>query len=316
MAQAAQRSVFSIYQETGANAGTGSSGVAVYRYRPAAGASTSSVLIAMAAHTINKSMGFFVIDADLKKYTNVDLVLHDRAYDIAIARVKDVPLSMPIATIQHSSKVVENGLPVYVVGWPEMMDFNSVSRGCVRSGAWGINGAVPQILFDAPIFGGNSGGGVFRADNNELIGLVSWLYSLSSGTVNQETLNGAVPASYASEALLRVLKELPLGTSPALATPLEHYSRNTFSMGITTQEYRFSWVNDTNVPNVPVLRQYGHLGVSVVSVPADVGHHLGRGARRQPRQRDQHVQVDRHHPEQAPGRRHPGARHGRALERY
>ena len=109
------------------------------------------------------------------------------------------------------SRLITAGADVYVIGWPELFDHNSISVGCIRSKFWNLSGAMNQLVISAPVFGGNSGGGVFLKATNELLGIVSW------GLGSDETFNGIVPYNVIYEGLLYFMYR------PTLALPSRVY---------------------------------------------------------------------------------------------
>jgi Trypsin-like peptidase domain len=235
------------------------SGIAVHRYRDASGEPTDVILVATAAHVVDSLASFYVMDYRQIKYTQTTTLVMDRGHDIAIVRVAGVPPSHPIAdALQQQRKPLAPGTPLYVVGWPLAMDMHSVTSGVVRSGAWASNGSITQMLVDASIFGGNSGGGIFTSADNQLVGLVSW------GLTGSETFNGAVPGWQVAESLAMVLGMTSSAELPALA-PVSCHDRNSYFLGAVTYPELPQWMA-VDVPDHPMLAHYGVLGYNILTM--------------------------------------------------
>ena len=184
----------------------GGSGVAVWRDYGNAG----TLLVATAYHVVGDHTTFQLMDHQHHVYNDVRVVIADKTYDFALLEVKNVPLDIPCARVRHPSVILTDGVPAYTIGWPKLMDMHSVSSGDIRSASWTLNGVTQNILISVPIFGGNSGGGVFLTDSHECIGVVSW------AVMEQETLNGVVPFTVLYEAILYYMFRPSVGlTAPS-----------------------------------------------------------------------------------------------------
>ena len=236
-------------------------GVIVHRYSDVGGAPTTTVLVATAAHVVRQIQMIDVVfmDASQIKYTDVRVLLIDETYDLAIVRVNGVPTNIPVASLAPTQPrtPLAAGTPVYLVGWPGALDMHSISKGVVRSGAWSIEGTTAHLIVDAPVMGGNSGGGVFSAVDNKLVGVVSW------GLNGKESFNGVVAGWHIGEALAQALSRFPSATSPADPLfPVEYGTRNDYVFGVATLAMRAEWMAD-DMPEHPVLSKYGLLGSTI-----------------------------------------------------
>ncbi len=238
------------FQIVNLSVGAGGTGVAVWR-----DLRNNYLYIATAYHVVEgmESDGIF-IDYLGRKYTNFIYIVLDKTYDFALVELRGVPTQIPTVGIAtRTSTSINYGSDVYVIGWPLLMDSNSVSSGSLRSPRWNANGCMNQLLISAPVFGGNSGGGVFLRSTNELIGVVSW------GLTNDETLNGIVPHTVILEALFYFMYR------PTLSTPVK-VSGESYLFGVEgllidpfTMQY---WLQ----PSFPALSAFGNVGMILLSV--------------------------------------------------
>jgi S1-C subfamily serine protease len=235
----------------GSSLAWGGSGIAVWRNR-----ATLDVFVATAAHVVDThdKHQIFVIDATNKRYSNPVVVLLDRSNDLAIVRVSGLPASFPLAVL---GAVYGKGDDVYVIGWPLLSDVSSVSGGMIRSDRFTNDGVNEVVFIDAPVFGGNSGGGVFLKKTHALVGIVSWKIG------NTESMVAAVPQKFVYQALLTIQYETP-PLDPSAAIP---YYRNHYYLGVGGD--RMSpflsslYLLDSGVEPI---RNRGNGGVRVVSV--------------------------------------------------
>ena len=243
------RSFQATFQIVNLSVGAGGSGVAIWR-----DTSNNYLYIATAYHVVEDMDDGIFIDYLGRKYDNFNYIILDKTYDFAIVELRGAPITIPVIAIAtRGSTGVVYGAGVYVIGWPLLLDTNSVSSGALRSPKWNGNGTMNQLLISAPIFGGNSGGGVFLSATNELIGVVSW------GITSDETMNGIVPYTVILEALLYFMYR------PSLSTPAricgESYILGTEGLLIDpfTMQY---WLQ----PTLPALTGLGSAGFIVLRV--------------------------------------------------
>lgn len=242
------RSYQATFQIINLSVGAGGSGVAVWR-----DSGNNYLYIATAFHVVEDMTSGMFVDYLGRKYTNYNEIILDKTYDFALIELRDVPSNIPTVTIATSRSTITHGADVYVIGWPLLMDSNSVSTGALRSPKWNANGTMNQLLISAPVFGGNSGGGVFLKSSNELLGVVSW------GLTNDETMNGIVPYTIIMEALFYFMYR------PSLTTP-SRISGESYLFGVEgllidpfTMQY---WLQ----PTQPALDVYGSVGAIILSV--------------------------------------------------
>ena len=241
-----QRACVSIINST---VGCGGSGVVVWR-----DTLTNKAYVATAFHVVEGLTSGAIIDASYKKYTSITPVIMDKTYDFALLEVTGLPKEIPSAKLVPPSRLITAGADVYVIGWPELFDHNSISVGCVRSKYWNLSGAMNQIVISAPIFGGNSGGGVFLKATNELLGVVSWGFS------NDETFNGIIPCNVIYEALLYFMYR------PTLVTPSPVYCEG-YYFGARTYACDPFTLESMAITH-PVISTYGAVGMIVCDVTA------------------------------------------------
>lgn len=243
------RSYQATFQIVNLSVGAGGTGVAIWR-----DTGNTYLYIATAYHVVEGMSEGMFIDFQGRKYTDFNYIVLDKTYDFALVELRGVPTSIPVVTLAtRSSTSITYGADVYVIGWPLLMDSNSVSSGSLRSPRWNANGTMNQLLISAPVFGGNSGGGVFLRNSHELIGVVSW------GLTNDETMNGIVPYTVILEALFYFMYR------PSLTTPARTCGES-YLFGIEgvlidpfTMQY---WLQ----PSLPAVSVYGNVGAIVLSV--------------------------------------------------
>lgn len=137
----------------------------------------------------------WLIDDARRRYTPVQIIMRDTMLDLAIIRVHP-PADAPDACVVRVAGSCSDGDPVYCVGWPQVKDTVSVTRGCVRSATYSRCGSLSEILVDCPMLGSwNAGAGVFDDASGALVGIASW------GLAGQETFNGLVPGKSVERAL-------------------------------------------------------------------------------------------------------------------
>lgn len=230
----------------GVSGSFGGSGVAVWRpFR------SNDVYIATAEHVIDLASDqlLFVIDYKRRKYRDYTVIVRDKVHDYALILISGVPNDVP--TVILPGKGITDGVDCYAIGWPLLFDASSISTGCIRSANYTLSGFTSNVLVNCPIFGGNSGGGVFHKYNHTLIGLVSW------GIDAQETLSGLIPSNLIYESLLMVQYEVH-----SLPIP---YETDTFYMGVSTlliDPYDY----DDITPLHPLLADLGRSGVYVMDI--------------------------------------------------
>lgn len=236
------------FQIVNLSVGSGGSGVAVWR-----DTGNNNLYIASAYHVVEDMKQGLFIDYTGKKYTEFNFIVLDKTYDFALIELKGVSTLIRPVSIQNYISKIPLGADVYVIGWPLLMDNNSISSGTVRSTNWNMNGIINQILISAPIFGGNSGGGVFIKETHQLIGVVSW------GIKNNETINGVVPFNIILEALYSFIY------NPNLITPSPINSES-YIFGVSGILIDPFHMNYNLNPTLPQLSQFGSAGMIVLSV--------------------------------------------------
>lgn len=241
-----QKSCVSLVNNT---VGCGGSGVVVWR-----DALNTKSYVATAFHVVEGMIDGFVIDINYKKYKSITPIILDRTYDFALLEVVGLPKEIPVAKIAPPSRLITAGADVYVIGWPELFDHNSISAGCIRSKFWNLSGAMNQILISAPVFGGNSGGGVFLKATNELLGLVSW------GLGSDETFNGIISYNVIYEGLLYFMYR------PTLAVPSRVYCEGYYLGARTYACDPFTLESMISVGSHPVISTYAAVGMIVCDV--------------------------------------------------
>lgn len=243
------RSFQATFQIVNLTAGAGGTGVAVWR-----DTANNYLYIATAYHVVEGMAEGMFVDYTGRKYTTYNYIVLDKTYDFALVEVRGVPTSIPTVILAtRSSAAFTYGADLYVIGWPLLMDTNSVSSGALRSPRWNANGTMNQLLISAPVFGGNSGGGVFLKSTHELIGVVSW------GLVNDETINGIVPFTAIAEALYYFMYRPSLAT-PALTCGESYmFGVQGFLIDPFTMQY---WLQPTH----PSLTECANVGMIVTSV--------------------------------------------------
>jgi S1-C subfamily serine protease len=241
-----QKSCVSIVNNT---VGCGGSGVVVWR-----DALNTKSYVATAFHVVEGMADGSIIDINYKKYKSIVPVILDKTYDFALLEVSGLPKEIPVAKIVPPSRFITAGADVYVIGWPELFDHNSISVGCIRSKFWNLSGAMNQLVISAPVFGGNSGGGVFLKATNELLGLVSW------GLGNDETFNGIIPYNVIYEALLYFMYR------PALAVPSRVYCEGYYLGARTYACDPFTLESMIGVGSHPMISTYAAVGMLVCDV--------------------------------------------------
>ena len=245
--EANQKSCVSIINNT---VGCGGSGVVVWK-----DALTNKAYVATAYHVVEGMADGSLIDCSYKKYKQITPIILDKTYDFALLEVQGIPKDVPAAKIAPPSRLITVGADVYVIGWPELFDHNSISVGCIRSKYWNLSGAMNQIIISAPVFGGNSGGGVFLKATNELLGVVSW------GLGNDETFNGIVPYNVIYEALLYFMYR------PTLALPSRVYCEG-YYFGARTYACDPFTLESMITTSHPVISTYAAAGMIVCDVVA------------------------------------------------
>lgn len=217
---AARRATFQVLAWNPAAAPTtASGGSAVAVFRDTDGAGTGRLYVVTAAHCVppeGSPLQLRLVDHALRRYDAVEVLVADVVLDVAVLRVAGVPLDVPPGAPGESHpafprtlrpyRAAREGEAVYCVGWPRLVDATSFSRGCVRSatGRSLYAASATNLLIDAPIEPGNSGGGVFRAATGELLGVVS--YRLENQSVPW-SIAGVVPMRVLQQAMATVMYE-------------------------------------------------------------------------------------------------------------
>jgi S1-C subfamily serine protease len=160
-----------------------------------------------------------LVDANNKKYVNPEIIILDRSYDFCLLRVPGTS-SFTMANPDRTD-AFETGDPCYAIGFPLTLDANSVSSGVIRSRRWTSTGTLENVLISAPILPGNSGGGVFTSKDNNLIGIVSWVY-VPPGFSPIWTFAGVVSAFIVREALYLLMY------SSIVEYPIRSYAKQYF----------------------------------------------------------------------------------------
>ena len=243
------------------NLSAGGAGVAIWQ-----DSVTKYLYVATAYHVVSSTNKLVLIDYKFRKYSNIRPIILDKTYDFAILEVRDtLPVVNPItiSTVYPSASTLQKGSNVYVIGWPKLYDFNSVSTGCIRSDKWNINGCMNQILIATGVLSGNSGGGVFLADSHECIGVISWGYT------GVDILNGVVPYSVLYESLLFFMYRPSVGLLSASPIFKESYYLGVY--GLTIDPFLLNSlanVNNTTLTSTggSALITYGSAGMIVLTV--------------------------------------------------
>ncbi len=241
-----QKSCVSIVNNT---VGCGGSGVVIWR-----DALNTKSYVATAFHVVEGMTDGSIIDINYKKYKQITPVILDKTYDFALLEVSGLPKDIPVAKIAPPSRLITAGADVYVIGWPELFDHNSISVGCIRSKFWNLSGAMNQLVISAPVFGGNSGGGVFLRATNELLGLVSW------GLGSDETFNGIIPYNVIYEGLLYFMYR------PTLALPSRVYCEGYYFGARTYACDPFTLESMIGAGSHPVISTSAAVGMLVCDV--------------------------------------------------
>lgn len=237
----------------------GGSGVAIWR-----DGSNRYIYIATAYHVVEQVENHALVCIDYKGFRHNDyrFIVLDKTYDFALIELRGVPSYVPHATLltPYADKVLLPGDNIYVVGWPLAIDANSVSNGALRSCRWTLNGTMNQVLVSAPVFGGNSGGGVFLARTHQLLGVVSW------GVTNGETMNGVVPYTVIYEALMYFMYKPTVVNNFDTPFPTcgESYLFGVDGIKINSSAFQFGFQ-----PQHPELGRLGSAGIFVLSVLPD-----------------------------------------------
>lgn len=237
--------------------GSGGTAVAVQRMIDASG--NDCTILATAAHCVSAAPDEVIelISFDGLRYGGARVLVYDRLHDLAFIAATGLPdekvANIPGARVRAYPAVGSN---VYAIGWPALLDQHSVSKGCVRSSTWSAWG-VNYILTDAPIVGGNSGGGVFDSETHELVGLVSF------GFLGDD-ISGVVPAYCVSEGT-RMLSELDAsgGWGPS---PMQCFSRNEYYLGTAGWNIPFNIYPYIAPREVPSLARLAAAGMYVHGV--------------------------------------------------
>jgi S1-C subfamily serine protease len=153
----------------------------------------------------------------------------DKLADVALIRIAGSGFS-PLS-YKDSRTQLSVGDPANVIGYPLLDDIQSITRGIVRDTKF-ADANVPESIFtDASIFGGNSGGPVI-ADDNKVIGILSW------GLTGYENMNGAV-ASYLFMPIIKYF--------------LDNYTSGTVSFPKGYVGLSYSYISPFNLMDYPNL---------------------------------------------------------------
>jgi hypothetical protein len=106
--------------------------------------------------------------------------------DVAILKIAPIPKDGPLQPLRLSLADIREGQPVATSGYPHgsRMPMNDVASPTFTSGivsavspnAWALPGDRTELVMDAMILGGNSGGPVFDVETGGVIGLVARNY--------------------------------------------------------------------------------------------------------------------------------------------
>jgi S1-C subfamily serine protease len=118
---------------------------------------------------------------DVRKDTRADLVLHEPKIDAALLRLRSTELWPGLARVLQPEQVqaIEVWDAIYAVGCPLGND-PIPTHGAVSSLKNELNGANYWMI-NAPTYFGNSGGGVYLAQTQKLIGVFSKIYTHGKG---------------------------------------------------------------------------------------------------------------------------------------
>lgn len=105
-------------------------------------------------------------------------IKRDLEADLALLKA-DAPLPdacRPAVLEQDHGRDLKPGVPLYVVGCPKGYSPNTITLGWLASSLPAIDGVPPHLWqCSARVYGGNSGGGVYDAKTNRLVGIMVWI---------------------------------------------------------------------------------------------------------------------------------------------
>jgi hypothetical protein len=200
----------------------------------------------------------FVIASDKQQFA-VDIVLIDRMYGIAVLRIRNAPVSIPVVTLSLSRPM--KGTTIYTVGWADSRDINSVSNGMIRSDYHTTNGVTSELVVSTYGSWTTKGAGIYLEDSGQCIGMLSWR--------DQTVLNGALSSADIRRAILAIQYQIRPEN-----TPLSSYQRigyNNYFIGVKARTWlgdRTARIHSMNLTH-PALTGLGHVGIHVNSVASD-----------------------------------------------
>lgn len=110
-----------------------------------------------------------------------DMIAHDEKIDAALLKLRTTKIWPKVAKVlsQKDAQSVKVWDPIYAVGCPLGND-PIPTRGEVASTKNELNG-TNYWMVNAPTYFGNSGGGIYRGDTHELVGVFSKIYTHGKG---------------------------------------------------------------------------------------------------------------------------------------
>lgn len=173
------------------------------------------------AHVVGDAIRMRVVTAGRKQKLSAEVLRVDKARDVALLRLEEIPASLDIVTLPIRTQIPNIGEPVYVLGTPQhhakLQD--TLTHGVVSAYRenFKLHGiSADFIQSDAEVHGGNSGGPMYDQFGN-VIGMSALAINASNGNIGNG-LNLFIPIGDALNAL-----DISIGknTSPARITSKE-----------------------------------------------------------------------------------------------
>ena len=120
-------------------------------------------------------------DAGVKTEVNGDMIAHDEKIDAALLKLRTDKLLPKVARVlgKKDATAIKVWDPIYAVGCPLGND-PIPTKGEVSSVKNELNG-TNYWMINAPTYFGNSGGGIYRGETYELMGVFSKIYTHGKG---------------------------------------------------------------------------------------------------------------------------------------